>query len=905
VQQLWQGRTLWKDCPNLARVVTRPPIQTPHQHQRRDRGNRPQATGRVYAMSGAEASGSGNLVMGSCMLASTSCCVLYDSGATHSFVSDACVNRLGMLVCELQCELVVSTPASGLVRTSSLCARCPVEVEGRRYKVNLICLPLQELEVILGMDWLFANRILIDYREKRLLFSDSEELELVSTQRVVKEIQSGAQCFIIFARMEVGEREGTSVIPVVHEFEDVFPDEVLRLPPSREVEFSIDLVPGTGPVSMAPYCMAPAELVKLKKQIEELMEKQFIRPHTSPWGAPVLLVKKKDGSSRLCVDYRQLNKTTIKNKYLLPRINDLMDQLHGSSVFSKIDLRSGYHQILVKADDVQKTAFRSKYGHYEYVVMPFGVTNAPAVFMDYMNRIFQPFLDKFVVVFIDDILIYSRTREEHAEHLRLVLGVLREKQLYANMSKCEFWMGEVQFLGHVISAQGIAVDPAKVEAVVKWESPKSATEIRSFVGLAGYYRRFIERFSKIVAPLTLLTRKDQPFTWMDMCEESFQELKRRLMSAPILVIPDVGKPFEVYCNASHLRLGCVLMQEKKAVAYASRQLKVHERNYPTHDLELEAIIFALKIWRHYLYGAQFRVFSDHKSLKYLFDQKKLNMRQRRWMKFLKDYDFELLYHPGKANVVADALSRKTVHTTHLMIKEVELLEKFRDMRLQVELGSESIKCSTLTISSDFLSSVRERQLLDDSLNRVREQLGSDETRDFTLGNDDVLRFQGRIRVPNDAEVKKLILEEGHKSHLILHPDMTKMYQDLKETLWWQGMKRDVAQFVSACLTCQKAKVEHQRPGGNLQPLEILVWKWDSISMDFVTCLPRTFRRHDTIWVIVDRLTKSAHFLAMNLRMSMAKLAQLYIKEIVRLHGVPSSIVSDRDPRFTSRFWQTL
>ena len=312
-------------------------------------------------------------------------------------------------------------------------------------------------------------------------------------------------------------------------------------------------------------------------------------------GALVLLVKKNDCSSCLCVDYRQLNKMTIKNKYSLPRIDDLMDQLHGSFVFSKIDLRSRYHQILVKADDMQKMAFRSQYGHYEYVVMPFGMPNAQTVFMDYMNRIFRPFLDKFVVVFIDDILIYSKTQEENAEHLRLVLGVLREKQLYAKLSKCEFWMDEVQFLGHMISAHGIAVDPAKVEVVVKWESPKSATEIKSFVGLAGYYRRFIVGLSKIVAPLTQFIQKDQPFTWTDTCEESFQELKRRLTSAPILVIPDVGKPFEVYCDASHLGLGCVLMQEKKVVAYASRQLKVHERNYPTHDLELAAIVFSLKI----------------------------------------------------------------------------------------------------------------------------------------------------------------------------------------------------------------------------------------------------------------------------------------------------------------------
>jgi len=259
----------------------------------------------------------------------------------------------------------------------------------------------------------------------------------------MKELHDTAQCYMIFTHLVVEGGETTSVIPDVQDFEDVFPEEVSGLLPRREVEFSIDLVSGTGPVSMAPYRMAPMELVELKKQIEELMAKQFIRPSTLPWGAPVLLVKKKDGSSRLCVDYRQLNKMTIKNKYPLPRIDDLMDQLHGSAVFSKIDLRSGYHQILVKDDDVQKTAFRSKYGHYEYVVMPFGVTNAPAVFMNYMNRIFQPFLDKFVVVFIDDIFIYSRTQEEHAERLRLVLSVLREKQLYAKLSKCEFWMGEV------------------------------------------------------------------------------------------------------------------------------------------------------------------------------------------------------------------------------------------------------------------------------------------------------------------------------------------------------------------------------------------------------------------------------------------------------------------------------
>jgi len=325
-----------------------------------------------------------------------------------------------------------------------------------------------------------------------------------------------------------------------------------------------------------------------------LLEKQFIRPRVSPWGAPMLLVKKKDGRMRLCVDYRQLNKVTIKNRYPLPRIDDLMDQLVGAEVFSKIDLGSGYHQIRVKAEDISKTAFQTRYGHYEYYVMPFAVSNAPGVFMDYMNRIFHPFLDHFMVVFIDDILGYSKSEEEHAEHLRIVLRVLKENQLCAKLSKCEFWLREVSFLGHVISKGGIAIDPSKVDAVLQWESPKFVFEIRSFLGLAGYYRRFIEGFSKLALPLTQLTRKGQAYVWDAKCEKSFQELKKRLTSAPVLILPNPKESFVVYYDASKMGLGGVLMHNRQVVAYASRQLKVHEKNYLTHDLELAAVVYVLK-----------------------------------------------------------------------------------------------------------------------------------------------------------------------------------------------------------------------------------------------------------------------------------------------------------------------
>jgi len=472
----------------------------------------------------------------------------------------------------------------------------------------------------------------------------------------------------------------------------------------------------------------------------------------------------------------------------------------------------------VKDEDIQKTTFRTRYGHYEYLVMPFGVTNAPGVFMEYMNRIFHAYLDRFVVVFIDDILIYSKSEEEHAEHLKIVLQVLKEKKLYAKLSKCEFWLNEVSFLGHIISGSGIVVDPSKVDAVSQWETPKSVTEVRSFLGLAGYYRRFIEGFSKLALPLTQLTCKGRTFVWDVQCKNSFNELKQRLTTARVLILPKSDEPFVVYCDASKLGLGGVLIQDNKVVAYASRQLRIHERNYPTHDLELAAVVFVLKIWRHYLYGSRFEVFSNHTSLKYSFDHKELNMRQQRWLELLKDYDFGLNYHPGKANVVADALSRKTLHMSAMMIKELELLEQFRDLSLVCELSPQSVKLGMLKIDSEFLNSIKEAQKED--VKFVDLMVGNNQTEDsdFKVDDQGVLRFRGRICILDNDEMKKTILAKCHRSSLSIHPGATKMYHDLKKLFWWSGLKRDVAQFVYSCLICQKSKVEHQKPAGLLTPL---------------------------------------------------------------------------------------
>jgi hypothetical protein len=335
------------------------------------------------------------------------------------------------------------------------------------------------------------------------------------------------------------------------------------------------------------------------------------------------------------VDYRPLNAVTIKNKYPLPRIDVLFDQLAGAKVFSKIDLCSGYHKIKIRPCDIPKTAFSTRYGLYEFLVMSFGLTNAPAYFMYLMNSVFMTELDKFVVVFIDDILIYSKNEKEHANHLRIVLQRLQDHKLYAKFSKCEFWLKSVKFLGHTISQDGISVDPSKVQEVMDWKPPKSVHQIRSFLGLLGNYRRFIPDYSRIAKPMTELLKKVVKFVWSEACEKAFHTLRQHLTSAPVLVQPDNSKPFEVFCDASGTGLGCVLMQEGQVIAYASRALRPHEINYPTHDLELAAVVHALKIWRHYLMGNRCNIFTDHKSLKYIFTQSELNMRQRRWLELIK------------------------------------------------------------------------------------------------------------------------------------------------------------------------------------------------------------------------------------------------------------------------------
>ena len=408
-----------------------------------------------------------------------------------------------------------------------------------------------------------------------------------------------------------------SLDTLITEFKDVFPNELPHgLPPVRAVQHGIDIVQGSKPVSKPPYRMSASEAKEVEGQLADYLARGFIRPSTSPWASPILLVKKKDGTMRMCVDYRGLNALTIKNKYPLPRVDELFDQLQGKRYFSKVDLRSGFHQVRVSIDDILKTAFRTRFGHFEFLVMPFGLTNAPATFMTLMDSVLRPYLGKFVVVFLDDILIFSKTEEEHLEHLRLVFNELRTHALYAKQSKCEFFKNEIHYLGHTISFSGINMDTDKVDAILRWPHPTNVEELQIFLGMAGFYRKFIRDYAKIAVPMTdQLKAQGKTFRWDDEQERSFTKLKVALASAPILAIVDPLKSFVVETDASDKAVGAVLLQEGRPIAFESKKLDKAQQNYSVYEKELYAIIHALRKWRHYLYGAEFEVLFDHESIK--------------------------------------------------------------------------------------------------------------------------------------------------------------------------------------------------------------------------------------------------------------------------------------------------
>ncbi|GJZ53605.1 putative reverse transcriptase domain-containing protein [Tanacetum coccineum] len=553
--------------------------------------------GAVYKLGAVDTQQDPKVVTGTFLLNNRYATALFDSGADKSFVSINFSTLIDIEPVELDTCYEVELADGKVESTNNVLIGSTLNLLNHSFPIDLMVIELGSFDVIIGMDWLSRYDAAILCGEKKV------RIPLEGKTLVIEGDRNNSRLKIV------------SCIKARKYIEKGCELFLAQVTEQESKEKRLEDVPVIRDF--------PEEL---SKQLQELSEKE-------------------------------LNKLTIKNRYPLPRIDDLFDQLQGSSVYSKIDLRSGYHQLRIREEDTPITGFRTRYGHYEFQVMPFGLTNAPAVFMDLMNRVCKPYLDKFVIVFIDDILIYSKNKEEHGEHLKTILNLLRSEKLYAKFSKCDFWLDSVQFLGHVIDSSGVHVDPAKIEAIKNWAAPTTPTEVRQFLGLAGYYRRFIKEFSLISKPLTKLTQKNKPYVWGDDEEEAFQTLKLKLCSAPILSLPEGSEDFVVYCDASLKGFGAILMQREKVIAYASRQLRKNEENYTTHDLELGAVVFALRLWRHYLYGTKCNVIHMHKSLHYILDQKELNIRQRRWIEFLSDYDCVIRYHPGKANVVADALSK--------------------------------------------------------------------------------------------------------------------------------------------------------------------------------------------------------------------------------------------------------
>ena len=653
--------------------------------------------------------------------------------------------------------------------------------------------------------------------------------------------------------------------------------------------------------------MSPAELDELKAQLTILLEKGLIRPSKSPWGAPVLFTKKKDGGLRMCLDYRMLNKSTIKNRCPIPRIDEMFDRLSTAKHFTSLDLRSGYYQIRVRDEDIPKTGIRTRYGSYEFRVMPFGLTNAPSIFQTLMNGIFADFVDDFMLIYLDDILIFSESEEEHLKHVEKVLERLKEQRLFAKMSKCEFNKESVEFLGHVVANGKVKMQQRKIDAIMEWPTPRNVTEIQSFLGLANYYRGFIKDFSTVAAPMTNVTRgKKKEYQWGKEQQEAFEELKKKFAERPVLRLIDPSLPFILTTDASEVGLGAVLQQEHDdgvhPVAYLSKKLLPAEEKYPTHDRELLAIVYALKTWRPYLHGAAFRVQTDHHPLKYLETQSELSRRQQRWLETLSEFEFEIEYLRGKWNLVADALSRRAD-----LYRDTSLYTGEDDDVCAPVMSLNAMKAHGVALDEKLL-----RELLGDYDKDGEFQVLKEKERSKLVKTDQGLWFYKSEDLPGlmqmyvpEGSLRLTLMHDTHDAVAAGHLGIDKTYEHLRRRFSWPRMKKNVYEYVRSCNSCQRNKASTQKPIGMMAPTEVPSRRWEHVTMDFVVRLPKTKEGYDAVMVIVCKLSKQVVFSPTTTDVSASGAAKLYVRDVYRHHGIPRKIISDRDGRFTSKFWTEL
>ncbi|XP_074271624.1 uncharacterized protein LOC141595557 [Silene latifolia] len=760
--------------------------------------------------------------------------ILIDSGSTHNFLDQNMAMKLG-------CKLDKIVPQAVTVADGS---QFPCQLMSRKFSWQLLnthfetdalIIPLGGCDMVLGIQWLSTlGTVSWNFKQLKMEFMYNKRKHVLRglAPQKIKTMVGGPSCKMIetaahlcFLKINTIASEGSNILccsngvrsmgdyppelrQLLQGYKDIF-EEPTTLPPQRGVyDHRIPLMTDAQPVNIRPYRYPLKQRDTIERLVQEMMDQGIIQPSCSPFASPVVLVGKKDGTWRLCVDYRELNKRTVKDKFPIPVVDELIDELAGSRVFTKLDLRAGYHQLRVYEGDVFKTAFKTHVGHYEFLVMPFGLTNAPASFQNWMNNIFKPLLRKCVLVFFDDILVYSSSLMEHWQHLNAVFELMRQNKLYAKSTKCAFAINKVEYLGHFISGVGVETDQAKVVAVAQWPEPKNVKELRSFLGLAGYYRKFVKGYAVISQPLTQLLRKGE-FKWDNSAFRAFQALKTALTSAPVLALPDFNKLFVVETDASNNGIGAVLMQEGHPLAFISKTLSPKWQKLSVYEKELLAIVFAVQKWEQYLTGQKFIIKTDQKSLKWLLQQKISTPFQQFWLSKLMGFDYEIQYRAGKENLAADALSRVS--------------------------GSDLMSLTLSDAQTDLSELIQKSYEVDIFWHNLVEQLKTDPVSvpAYQLSNGFVLK-KGRIVVGPDTSVRERILQWLHSAPQSGHSGRDATTRRVKSLFVWKGMTKDISHFIRNCTICQANKYDQSAYPGLLQPLPIPSEVWLDISMDFIT-----------------------------------------------------------------------
>ena len=821
--------------------------------------------------------------------------LLVDGGSTHNFVQQQLVTQLG-LSCRTTSPLRVMVGNGQYLECHSICEAISVQIQNHNFTVDLHVLPISGANVVLGVQWLKTlGPVLTDYSTLSMQFIHNDQLitlqgdpeaslsSMSSSQfrRLCRTQPQGLYFQITILANDTPPSSPDTLPPslqaLLTKYAVLFQPSP-TLPPPRPTDHHIHLLPSSTPVNVRPYRYPHFQKQEIELQVESMLQKGLIQPSTSPFSSPVLLVKKHDGSWRFCVDYRALNSLTVKDRFPIPTIDELLDELGGAQCFSKLDLLQGYHQIRMHSEDIPKTAFRTHHGHYEFRVMPFGLCNAPSSFQATMNFIFRPFLRRFVIVFFDDILIYSSSFEDHLRHLDLTFQVLLDNHFVLKKSKCSFGQSQVEYLGHLVSQRGVEPMSDKVAAIVNWPQPHSTRAVRSFLGLAGFYRRFIRGYAMIAEPLVKAT--SDPFRWTPQAQQAFEALKSALSTAPVLSLPDFQEPFTVETDASGNGMGAILSQRGHPIAYFSKPFPKKLLRASTYVRELFAITSAVKKWRQYLLGHSFTIVTDHRSLKELLTQVIQTPEQHMYLARLMGFDYQIQYRSGKHNQAADALSRSPdFHPSLSLLLSIPCLTFLEELRQQ--LANNPQYCQR---RQDFINSPASYP-------------------DFTLSQNFLL-YKGKIWLPRELPLIQTLMQEYHATPMGGHMGVAKTTARLSENFMWPGLRSDVATFVANCTECQFTKYETKRTAGLLCPLPVPFRPWEDLSLDFITGLP-SYQGKTVLLVVVDRFSKGIHLGILPTAHTAHMVASLFIDIVVKLHGQPRSLVSDRDPLFMSTFWQEL